>query len=146
MVDVRAHYRKKEVNKDFERKAPMLQEVTDIYDLSEQQVDSLKDLFYKRFPEEYDFTYMKEWGRRLKTGTAYANADRNTAKVLHDSGLKEYVVVGYRRETGKVFDNYGTFQDRESAIRRYNELKIASDRMNIDFKIEDGYTVWSKFR
>lgn len=146
MVDVKAHYRKIEVNKGFERKAPLLQQVADMYDLTDQQIDSLKALFYKRFPEEYDFSYMTEWGRRLHEGRAYASADRNTSKVLHDSGLKEYVVVGYMRESGKVFDNYGTFSDRESAVRRYNTLKEASDRMNMDFKIEDGYKVWSKFR
>jgi hypothetical protein len=116
------------------------------YNLNATQGHILGELFAIRFPEERDTSYIREWCRRIKEGRAYASADGKTAEVLHNAGLREYVVIGYRKEDGSVFDSYGSFPDRRSAYIRYSELEKESDRMKMTFKIEDGHTIWHKFR
>lgn len=59
--------------------------------LDEIQEETLVNLMEKRFPNESDKSYVRQWARRIKTGRAMDSADTKTARILEDGipGLPE---------------------------------------------------------
>jgi hypothetical protein len=68
--------------------------------LNPKQESILHALFSKRF-KDHDPSYIDEWAKRIKNGSAWAHADSKTQKVLLKAGLSSY--VDYR---GSINDIY----------------------------------------
>lgn len=71
-----------------------------LYDIAEDEMldDELADKFVsfmrKRFPNESDPGYAREWARRMKMGRAYGPADRKSTEALEEVGYEESSFFG----------------------------------------------------
>ena len=140
-------YVRKSLQKDKSEvlhKRALLIDLNEKYELNEMQMKALNKLVYERFPDSFD-SYIDEWAERISSGRAYAKADSATAKVLYNSGLKEYVIVGYRKD-GSIFDNYGSFSDKIDAINKGSALRAFSLKINdgLTYRILDAYQYYKR--